>query len=120
MSWTEARAMQASGLLTFGAHTYSHPHLPTLAPTGAEREVTRARVRIAEQLGAPVDLFAYPYGEFTATTQQIVEQAGFRAAFGVEARIVTPTTPCFAIPRIPVLDWGVSMLEYRILRAWAG
>ena len=112
--------MQASGLVTFGAHTYSHPRLPTLTPGDAETEVTRSRVRIAEQLGASVDLFAYPYGEFTSTTQQIVERAGFRAAFGVEARIVKSETPRFAIPRIPVLDWSARKLEDKILRAWAG
>ena len=48
-----------------GDHTWTHPYLPGLDPTAAQREVARTRQLIVAVGGAPVRLFRPPYGART-------------------------------------------------------
>ena len=61
MDWTHAREMHALGF-DIGCHTWSHPDLGKEPITSAPRELHDARARIADELGAPVTNFAYPFG----------------------------------------------------------
>jgi peptidoglycan/xylan/chitin deacetylase (PgdA/CDA1 family) len=64
LTWEEAREMDASGWISFGAHTMHHPILGYLVD-GCEvmREVTDCRSLLEKQLGHPVHTFAYPVGK---------------------------------------------------------
>ncbi len=121
LTWPEATAMRAGGLITFGAHTGSHPRLAALGPAAADTEIVRSAERIAERLGERPVLFAYPYGtpdDFTERTQEIVRQVGFRAAFVAEPGVVNPDTSPWTIPRIPIGDWSTPRLEDELQKVW--
>ncbi|MDD5083655.1 MAG: polysaccharide deacetylase family protein [Candidatus Moranbacteria bacterium] len=49
-----------------GAHTISHPHLPLLTPAQMDDELGTSRDTIAQYMGAPVESFATPYGEYNS------------------------------------------------------
>lgn len=59
-SWGALREAVASGLVTPGSHTLTHPDLRRLSPEDARNEVIRSREILAERLGAVVESFAYP------------------------------------------------------------
>jgi peptidoglycan/xylan/chitin deacetylase (PgdA/CDA1 family) len=83
LNWDQVREM-ASGGITFGAHTVTHPILARLPLAEAEGEIVESKRQIEEEVGRPVDLFAYPVGrrsDYSPEVIRIVECAGFRAAF---------------------------------------
>lgn len=105
LDWTMIREMAASGLVTFGAHTVSHPMLATLSGADLAREVRSSRDRCAAMLGAPPDYFAYPFGqphEIGAEAPGHVAAAGFSAAFTTTAATLRDrnTGDRFRLPRI--------------------
>jgi len=82
-TWDALREMQDAGM-TIGSHTVTHPILASLATEAQREELVESRERIGQMLGAKPDLLAYPVGgptAFTNVTQQLAQDAGYRAAF---------------------------------------
>jgi peptidoglycan/xylan/chitin deacetylase (PgdA/CDA1 family) len=80
MTWDDLRQIAERGV-EVGSHTASHPHLTRLSDAELERELVESRERIADELGRPVRLFAYPYGEHDARVQAAAKRAGYAASF---------------------------------------
>jgi peptidoglycan/xylan/chitin deacetylase (PgdA/CDA1 family) len=62
-----------------GAHTRSHPHLPTLSDADVKTEIEGSRQDLIN-MGVPVTTFAYPYGEYNSSVVNITKAAGFSGA----------------------------------------
>jgi peptidoglycan/xylan/chitin deacetylase (PgdA/CDA1 family) len=80
MTWDEVRTMRQAGML-IGAHTLTHPNLPSLPPAEAQAEIVGSKRMLEEQIDAPILHFAYPNGRglshFNDAVKEIVRQAGF-------------------------------------------
>lgn len=57
-------------------HSLTHPHLDRIAPAEAEREIREGRDALEQHFGYAVTGFAYPFGSYDATVQQLVRQSG--------------------------------------------
>ncbi|WP_323793383.1 polysaccharide deacetylase family protein [Nocardioides sp.] len=82
---TRAELAEAVGHgVDLAAHTRTHTSLTALAsgPAGALRdEVEGCRDELEDLTGAPVKLFAYPFGHHDPAVREAVETAGYDAAF---------------------------------------
>ncbi len=74
-------ALQAAGNEIAG-HTISHADLPAIELDEQRTEVCNDRVALLAA-GFHVTSFAYPFGDSTATTEQIVAACGYNSARGV-------------------------------------
>ena len=81
MSWDEVRAMKEQGF-DFGSHTRTHPRLTHLDAERAREEICTSRQIMADELGAPPVIFAYPYENFNPDMERIVEDCGYLGAMG--------------------------------------
>jgi peptidoglycan/xylan/chitin deacetylase (PgdA/CDA1 family) len=71
------------GLISYGAHTVTHPNLAKLPRDEAVDEILSSKRRIEEELGCRVKYFAYPFGKpshFTSETVNILKNGSFDAA----------------------------------------
>jgi peptidoglycan/xylan/chitin deacetylase (PgdA/CDA1 family) len=98
MTWEQLAELDASGLITLGAHTVSHPTLSSLDAERLTAEVTGSRDALA-RFRSFRKVFAYPYGDSAAIGERVenaVRDAGFEAAFTTEetalGRHETPMT----------------------------
>ncbi|GEM_PF-3039784 len=82
------RELAASGI-SFGAHGVTHRSLPYLALAQARQEITGAKYQLEDATGSAINLFSYPYGASTERVQDLVMQAGYVAAFGIEQKTHT-------------------------------
>lgn len=65
LTWDQVREMHDSGVVGFGAHTYSHVSMKDIETIDTQKEVEEANNIIFKETGFyPVD-FCYPYGQFT-------------------------------------------------------
>lgn len=63
LSWDLVRKMHDSGLVGFGVHTYTHPHVADMLDIDPELEFVKANEVFQKELGyEPLD-FCYPYGD---------------------------------------------------------
>jgi peptidoglycan/xylan/chitin deacetylase (PgdA/CDA1 family) len=114
MTADELREMDADGLMELGAHTVSHPQLPSLSPGGQLEEMARSRSDLERILGHPVWSFSYPYGAADATTKGLARSLGFESATCVHEGVVLSGTDPFGLSRFMVCDWDGPEFERRL------
>jgi peptidoglycan/xylan/chitin deacetylase (PgdA/CDA1 family) len=110
------RTMQHSGIISFGAHTHTHPILSQLPENDQQREI-KTSINIVERItGSPCRLFAYPNGrqqDFSPATIALLRESNIQYAFTTIARYNTRSTQPFSICRVGVgQHW--SMTRFRI------
>lgn len=76
----DVRAMLDSGCWELGAHTFTHPLLPSLEPAQRRREVAGAKAVLESQFATAVRSFAYPFGIFEAADVELAASAGYQQA----------------------------------------
>lgn len=114
LNWQQLREMTASGLVTLGNHTVTHPHMADESRARNREELEQASERIEQETGQRPTLFAYPYGEYDFAVRQLVASAGFAAAFGQQSGVIGPTSDRFALPRFAFDEHYGSPERFRL------
>jgi peptidoglycan/xylan/chitin deacetylase (PgdA/CDA1 family) len=99
LDWDGVRALARRGF-DVGAHGRTHAHLGLAVDAAAE--VRSSVERIAEELGSPPALFAYPYGgpeHRCEAAVRAIREAGCRAAFTTDLGAVRPGCDRWSLPR---------------------
>jgi peptidoglycan/xylan/chitin deacetylase (PgdA/CDA1 family) len=78
MTWPQIHDLYADGNEIAG-HTAHHVNLPQIDQTEAKREICKDRNNLLDQ-GFDVRNFAYPYGSFNSTIEQLVRDCGYNSA----------------------------------------
>jgi peptidoglycan/xylan/chitin deacetylase (PgdA/CDA1 family) len=77
-------------------HTLSHPSLTDISAAAVRTEVEASRAYLYFLTGAPVNSFAYPFGNVNASVKAIVREAGYTSARGVRGGALnTPNSDPF-------------------------
>lgn len=114
---TDAQVRELSNDFEIGAHTMTHPVLPSIDPVIAEKEIVNSKTYLENVLGKPVRSFCYPRGAYRTSDVRAVKEAGFRFARTVQRfkTVIDPKRP-FTVPTsIHAYDhfsdvWGVLKL----------
>ena len=97
MNWEQIKEMVNSGV-SVGHHTNNHFHLADKNEDFVTKEIEVASKEFLKQLGFVPDIFAYPYGEYSLKTKQIVKNY-FKASFGQQSGSVYNEIDLFELPR---------------------
>ncbi|MCC6244636.1 MAG: polysaccharide deacetylase family protein [Gemmatimonadaceae bacterium] len=77
-------------------HTLSHPSLTDISAAAVRTEVEASRAYLYFLTGAPVNSFAYPFGNVNASVKAIVRDAGYTSARGIRGSALnTPSVDPF-------------------------
>jgi peptidoglycan/xylan/chitin deacetylase (PgdA/CDA1 family) len=102
-SWDELRALE-SAAVSVQAHSVTHRAFSDLTMDEIRAEIRRSKQALEEGLGRPVELFAYPYGDFGTEREAVDEalrHAGFRAACRYGGSVSVPgTDDRYRLPRL--------------------
>ena len=72
LSWDLIRKMHSSGLVGFGAHTYTHPDMSDVLKINHELEFLKANEIFEKELGyRPID-FCYPFGKYSEESNEYI------------------------------------------------
>jgi peptidoglycan/xylan/chitin deacetylase (PgdA/CDA1 family) len=100
MSADELRSLP--GLVELGSHSRTHPHLPELDDGRLREETAGSRQALEELVGAPVTLFAFPYGEHDQRVVDACRAAGYERVFSVIPHHADSLAMDFVRGRVPV------------------
>lgn len=106
-SWSQLREMAKHGA-TIANHTVHHDHLVRRLPGESDRqwrqrikeEVTQAEKRIKTETGQSHRLLAYPFGEYDAQLEKLLDAMGY-TAFGQHSGPLDRIHSRQALPRFP-------------------
>ena len=109
----ELRALAAAGPVEIGSHSATHRNLAALSFEEVREDFRRSREELAEVIGRPVDVAAYPFGLATMETQKACEAAGFVAACRISG--LGSWSEPFNLPRQDMAN-GANLLGLRLKR----
>jgi peptidoglycan/xylan/chitin deacetylase (PgdA/CDA1 family) len=100
-----------------GSHSLSHPYLTRLSRRDAREEIVTSKKKLEDTFGVPVEDFCYPYGNWDETVRELVIEAGYRTACGVDFGVNTPAISPFSLRRIIVRHptRSLKVLKARLL-----
>jgi len=111
----EVRNLSEPGFVDVGAHTVTHPSLPSLDSAEQLREIEESRTVCEVLAGSLVPGFAYPFGDFDETSRSAVRATGFQFACTTAARPILLGQDLMELPRIFVGDWDAAEFDAKIL-----
>ena len=100
MTKGQVKALDRAGM-TIGAHTYDHKSVPEYTSDDFETQLTEPGRELRKIVGHKVELFAYPFGSYSASAIPHMFSAGYRAAFQL-ADELDKQHPLWSIRRIIV------------------
>jgi peptidoglycan/xylan/chitin deacetylase (PgdA/CDA1 family) len=119
MTPEEVAAMTADGLVTAGAHTVTHPDLPSCPEADQHEETLRSKLDLEAWTGRRVHGFAYPYGLYDDRSVEAVRRVGYDFACSGDHRSLRRGAPRLLLPRVDVPRGGGDVLG-ALLRRYVG
>lgn len=112
MSVEQLKEVEASGLVTIGAHTINHPILKNEDDFSCSFEISESIKRLEILLQQPVKYFAYPNGrpgiDFGEREMDYLRENKISLAFSTELDHLTAETKILNIPRMGFARMGLS------------
>jgi peptidoglycan/xylan/chitin deacetylase (PgdA/CDA1 family) len=102
VDWDMLGEMAASGLVTVGAHTHTHPILTNESETRVEEELAKPLEIFRARLGIKVQHFAYPKALWNQKVETLVTQHYASAVICDERKAIPNHFNPYRIPRIPI------------------
>lgn len=107
MTWDQLRSLKATGLFEIQSHTYWHPNFKRerrkLSPLALDSLITtqlkKSKSRLETELGATVDMLAWPFGIYDDYLIKKAAEAGYVASFTIERRHATARDSVMKLPR---------------------
>jgi len=115
LTWEEVAAMEATGLVTFGAHTVHHEIVKNLDDAALHRELADSIAEIQRRCARPSTVFAYPNGrdvDFDDRAPRLLSELGASAAVSTIEGLNDASTPRYALRRISV-GGAMGFAEFR-------
>ena len=113
LSWEQVSEMQKHHT-EIGSHTMSHVGMNEISSVDQRRELQESKTALEEHLGQPITFFAYPYGQFTAITQQLLKDTGYRGACSGITGLNNKGTDVYALKRVNIPHPKVGLWEFRL------
>ncbi len=110
----EVYALGQGELVEVGAHSVTHPLFSTIPVRQQRDEIFQSKTYLEEILGRSVTSFAYPHGDYTEKTIELIRETGFTSACTTEADNIWYKTDRFQWPRIQVQDWDGDTFARRL------
>jgi peptidoglycan/xylan/chitin deacetylase (PgdA/CDA1 family) len=107
MNWDHVRALTRMGF-EIGNHTVTHLNMGTADAESVRRELAISSGKLADELGTPSRLFAYPFGgrmHITKDALHIVREAGFSCCVSSCGGLNGVTPDPFNLNRISIAGW---------------
>lgn len=112
MTIKDIKTIHASGWVTIGGHSHSHPVLIRCTEEELIHEITYSKIKIENWVQKKVDIFAYPNGDFGEREINALKSAGYALGFANNPDYLTPLSLVepYRIPRAGFLE-GASRAE---------
>ncbi len=103
LSWNEIRAMQDSGIVTFGSHTLGPvPLINIKSEQDLKKQIFNSKKILEEKLGGPINAFSYPEGRFNNRIKELVVSAGYKFAVATNPGKKFANDDIFALKRLRI------------------
>lgn len=112
LSWEEIKEMNASGLIYFTNHTWSHYPVGYGSKEKIDYEIKTANKQLQDYTGQTVDIFTYPYGSFSDTAISVLKENNFQSAFSTIPGVYQCDSFIYALHRSRIGNGSLSFYGF--------
>ncbi len=112
--WDSLREMASAGV-EIGTHGAFYRSQVGRGAARVVSDLTLARRRISDELGAPPRLFSYPYGQYDEGVRDLVAEHSFVAALGQQSGPAHAGSDLYALPRFSVFGPFAEPTRFRLV-----
>lgn len=102
MNPAQIKEMADSGLVEFGGHTLTHPHLNTLDSDAQRHEIAENKAQLEQLLGQKLASFAYPFGSHNQDSKTLAQQLDYPFAVATDSGPLAMHEDPYQIRRIAI------------------
>lgn len=102
MSPAQIKEMADSGLVEFGGHTLTHPHLDKLDKAAQHNEIADNKAQLEQLIGQPLQSFAYPFGSHNQDSKDLAKELGYPFAVATNSGPLAMHQDLYQIRRIAI------------------
>lgn len=102
MTWDNLHRLSKNKNVTIGLHPAAYARLSGQKESEITRQINKAKARVREELGIEPTLFAYPFGDISASYYGVLKKQGFTAAFGQQSGVGYAGADMLALPRFSI------------------
>ena len=107
MTWGQLREIKETGLFDFQSHTFWHPNFKkdkkrlssAEYDSFVDAQFKKSKEKLEKELGARVNMLAWPFGIYDEDLIQKAQQAGYVATFTMERHPASTHDRVMALPR---------------------
>lgn len=114
MSPQELETLESSGWIEIGAHTVNHPALSFQSVETQRAEINQSKDYLEDTLSHTIQLFTFPFGNFSKSTISLAKQAGFICACATNEDTVWRWSNPYCLPRFGVCNWTGKEFEEKL------
>ncbi|GHA13565.1 polysaccharide deacetylase family protein [Oceanisphaera arctica] len=102
MSPAQIKEMADSGLVEFGGHTLTHPHLNTLDKDAQRHEIAENKEQLEQLLDQKLSSFAYPFGSHNQDSKDLAQELDYPFAVATDSGPLAMHEDPYQIRRIAI------------------
>jgi peptidoglycan/xylan/chitin deacetylase (PgdA/CDA1 family) len=116
LSWEMVKEMSESGIVGFGAHTYSHIDTRKINESNYEKEITLTNDLIKKHTGKEANDFCFPYGYYNReAVKYLCEKESYKRLYTSDYMKLKKMKNSEIIGRIPISnDYNINDFEMHI------
>lgn len=112
LTWDQIRSLKKTGLFDFQSHTFWHPNFKRdkrkLPPHEFEKlvdtQLKKSKERIEKEVGAKVDMLAWPFGIYDDYLLKKAAQYGYITTFTIERHHASASDSVMKLPRYLLIN----------------
>ena len=117
MNWDQIKEIAKEEFVHIGNHGHSHEYLADMNKAEVVNDIKIASDLFEKELGYNSPFFSYPFGEYSLETKSVVNEFGFKFAFGQHSGVIDSTKDPLELPRFPINEkYGEQKRFEQLLR----
>ena len=102
MTWDQIKEISNEDFVEIGNHSHTHEYLADESNQLIKEDIAKSISIFKKNLGRNSDFFSYPFGEYSNDFKNIIEEFGFKYAFGQHSGVIDETKDFYELPRYPI------------------
>ena len=124
MTWDQLRELKKTGFFDFQSHTYWHPNFkkdekkmsrPEYEKS-VDMQLNKSKAKLEKELGVRIDMLAWPFGIYNDWLMAKAKEAGYVAAFSIEAHHAVEGEALLKLPRYLLVNADKDRVFERIVQ----
>jgi len=102
MTWDQIKEVQNEDFVEIGNHSHTHEYLVDESNELIKEDISKSISIFRKNLGKNSKFFSYPFGEYSNDFKKIINDFGFKYAFGQHSGVIDETKDFYELPRYPI------------------